>query len=59
MVIFYNLATWKALLSLTQLTGISYLSHDNMFHSVLGLFGVQTGVYQPQLDIFHSCRPGA
>jgi len=35
------------------------LSQDYMFHSVLGLFGVQTGVYQPALDIFHSCRPGA
>jgi len=32
------------------------LSQDYMFHSVLGLFGVQTGVYQPALDIFHSCR---
>ncbi|MDB5981174.1 MAG: putative rane protein [Pseudomonas sp.] len=37
----------------------SDLSHDNMFHSVLGMFGVQTSVYQPKLDIFHSCRPGA
>lgn len=35
------------------------LSHDYMFHSVLGLFGVQTSVYEPKLDIFHSCRPGA
>jgi lipid A ethanolaminephosphotransferase len=30
-----------------------------MFHSVLGLFGVQTSVYQPKLDIFRTCRPGA
>jgi lipid A ethanolaminephosphotransferase len=35
------------------------LSHDYMFHSVLGLFGVQTSVYQPKLDIFRTCRPGA
>ncbi|MEB0039811.1 MULTISPECIES: phosphoethanolamine--lipid A transferase [unclassified Pseudomonas] len=34
------------------------LSHDNMFHSVLGMFGVQTGVYKPALDIFHSCHSG-
>ncbi|MFV3414396.1 phosphoethanolamine transferase [Pseudomonas nitroreducens] len=32
------------------------LSHDNLFHSVLGLYGVQTSLYQPELDIFHSCR---
>jgi len=33
------------------------LSHDNLFHSVLGLFEVKTSLYQPRLDIFHSCRP--
>ncbi|MCP8464336.1 phosphoethanolamine--lipid A transferase [Pseudomonas sp. ZM23] len=32
------------------------LSHDNLFHSVLGLYGVRTSLYQPDLDIFHSCR---
>jgi len=32
------------------------LSHDNIFHSVLGLFQVQTGVYQSGLDMFHDCR---
>lgn len=29
------------------------LSHDNVFHSVLGLFDVDTGVYRRLLDIFH------
>jgi lipid A ethanolaminephosphotransferase len=33
------------------------LSHDNLFHSVLGLFEVQTSLYQPGLDIFRGCRP--
>jgi len=33
------------------------LSHDNYFHSVLGLAGVRTSVYQRQLDVFASCRP--
>ena len=28
------------------------LSHDNLFHTVLGLMGVQSSVYQPALDIF-------
>lgn len=35
------------------------LSHDNVFHSLLGLFTVQSTVYQPQLDMFSSCRPAA
>lgn len=32
------------------------LSHDNLFHSVLGLYDVRTSLYQPELDIFHSCK---
>ena len=32
------------------------LSHDNLFHSVLGLMDVQTGLYQARLDLFASCR---
>lgn len=30
-------------------------SHDNLFHSVLGLLGVQTAAYVPRLDLFASC----
>ena len=37
----------------------SELSHDNIFHSLLGLFAVQSSVYQPGLDMFNSCRPAA
>lgn len=33
-------------------------SHDNLFHSVLGMFGVETGVYRSGLDIAAPCRPG-
>lgn len=32
------------------------LSHDNLFHSLLGLFGVNTQVKNPSLDIFASCK---
>jgi lipid A ethanolaminephosphotransferase len=32
------------------------LSHDYMFHSVLGLLGVTSTEYQPALDLFHSCK---
>lgn len=34
------------------------LSHDYMFHSVLGLLGVNSSEYQPTLDVFHSCKRG-
>lgn len=35
------------------------LSHDNLFHSVLGLMQVTTEVRDPALDIFTNCRTGA
>ena len=34
------------------------LSHDNLFHSVLGLLDVETSVYKPARDIFEGCRGG-
>ena len=33
------------------------LSHDEYFHSVLGLLDVQTQVLNPQRDIYGACRP--
>ena len=32
------------------------LSHDNYFHTVLGMLGVNTKVYQPELDILESVK---
>ena len=32
------------------------LSHDNLFHSVLGVLDVQTSVYRQERDIFVDCR---
>jgi lipid A ethanolaminephosphotransferase len=32
------------------------LSHDNLFHSVLGVLDVQTQVYKAERDIFATCR---
>ena len=32
------------------------LSHDHIFHSLLGYFSIQTALYQPTLDLFKSCR---
>jgi lipid A ethanolaminephosphotransferase len=34
------------------------LSHDNLFHSVLGLLDVQTSAYSAGHDIFDGCRGG-
>jgi lipid A ethanolaminephosphotransferase len=31
-------------------------SHDNLFHSVLGLVGVTASEYQPALDVLAACR---
>lgn len=32
------------------------LSHDNYFHTVLGLMDVQTEIYKPELDAYAPCR---
>ncbi|ROZ66536.1 phosphoethanolamine transferase [Ramlibacter sp. WS9] len=32
-------------------------SHDNLFHSLLGVLDVQTAVYRPDMDLFAPCRP--
>ena len=32
------------------------LSHDNLFHAMLGLLDVQTSLYDPRLDWFAVCR---
>ncbi|MBV7453769.1 phosphoethanolamine--lipid A transferase [Acidovorax sp. sif1233] len=32
------------------------ITHDNYFHSVLGLLDVTTGAYNPDLDMFTACR---
>ncbi|OBU21090.1 phosphoethanolamine transferase [Photobacterium aquimaris] len=35
---------------------IGHLSQDNLFHSLLGLYGVQSKIINPALDISASCR---
>ncbi len=34
-------------------------SHDNIFHSVLGMLNVSTAVHDPALDIFQACSQGS
>ncbi|WP_272955851.1 phosphoethanolamine transferase [Agrobacterium larrymoorei] len=36
-------------------------SHDNFFHSILGMMNISTSVYDPSLDVFSGCvsRPNA
>ncbi|SGY95386.1 Predicted metal dependent hydrolase/sulfatase [Moritella viscosa] len=31
-------------------------SHDNLFHTLLGFYGVESNVINPRLDITASCR---
>ena len=35
------------------------LSHDNFYHTVLGLLDVQSSSYDPHLDVLQACRTGA
>ena len=32
------------------------LSHDNLYHTVLGALGVSTARYDPARDLFAGCR---
>jgi lipid A ethanolaminephosphotransferase len=34
------------------------VSHDNYFHSVLGLLDVRTAAYRRELDAYAGCRRG-
>ena len=31
-------------------------SHDNLFHSVLGIMDIKTKIYEEEMDVFKSCR---
>ncbi|MGB5581855.1 MAG: sulfatase-like hydrolase/transferase [Woeseia sp.] len=31
-------------------------SHDNLFHTELGLLGIETSLYNSNLDLYSSCR---
>ncbi|TDO15295.1 MULTISPECIES: phosphoethanolamine transferase [Halomonas] len=33
------------------------VSHDNLFHSLLGVLGVESSIRDPRLDISQACRP--
>jgi lipid A ethanolaminephosphotransferase len=35
------------------------MSHDNVFHSVLGMLDVNTAVLNPKLDLFRACTRGS
>ena len=34
------------------------VSHDHLFHSVLGAMNVKTALYQRDLDLFADCKVG-
>lgn len=41
---------------LRQQAPTAEVSQDNLFHTLLGMFNVQTREYQPQLDMIRTCR---
>lgn len=43
---------------LQELAATVSASHDNLFHTVLGMFAISTRLYDPRLDLVHRCRAG-
>jgi lipid A ethanolaminephosphotransferase len=41
---------------LQELAATTRVSHDNLFHTVLGMFAIRTRLYDPRLDLLHRCR---
>lgn len=41
---------------LKEKAGLGVFSHDNLFHSMVGLMEVNSKLYQQEQDIFQSCR---
>ena len=35
--------------------GAQHVTHDHLFHSVLGMMHVDTSVYRPALDVYTAC----
>jgi lipid A ethanolaminephosphotransferase len=44
---------------LRQQAADAQVSQDNLFHTLLGMFTIQTQAYQPQLDMISSCQSSA
>ncbi len=45
-----------SLMSCLEKSEDHHLSHDHLFHSMLGLMNVSTSYYKPELDVFSSCH---
>jgi lipid A ethanolaminephosphotransferase len=45
-------------MSCLQAQSAKELTHDNLFHSVLGLSQVKTSLAKPELNIFSACAAG-
>lgn len=39
-----------------QKNASAIISHDNIFHTLLGLSGIKTAEYTPDMDLFSTCR---
>lgn len=44
---------------LQQASQTGHFSHDNLFDTLLGLYGVKSSIHDPNLDIIQSCRTAA
>ena len=51
-----NMRGWR--MDCLQAQSAKALTHDNLFHSVLGLSQVKTSLAKPELDIFTACAAG-
>ncbi len=49
----------QTMFSCIDKTTAGAVSHDNLFHTELGLLGISTTAYRADLDIFSRCRPAA
>ena len=46
-------------MSCVQARSHDAVSHDNLYHTVLGALAVRNAVYDPSLDILAGCRSAA
>lgn len=51
-----DLRNTEQMLGCAQATDEGSVSHDNLFHTELGIMDISTSDYRPDLDIFSNCR---
>lgn len=54
-----GLRSSEEMLNCSQAADAGLVSHDNLFHTELGIMAISTSAYRPDLDIFSTCRNAA